>query len=624
MVFFLIIKITFCLIKVIDSLSESNSLDESALQIIFYEEKSKLIKKNTCSQRISRLLDEFAIKAVTKFLKRSKGKDLPEEIFTYNHTEPELNSKRCRTSTKKINESKEQESQFSTKKQKKHKDDDEPNQEPPLAVTKNSKKNLKQNENVKDKVINPTKIKADKTKAEENVAKSQGNQMFGLSNLEVQFRDESSLHEETVLSTSEERNNLEMLPSKPASSADPNLTASSTDRSKILPSSPSLLAERSHAPSTSADRSNILPLTHSLDVNANQSAGSMLSAYAGSSLKAPLQSTSAETSLTSTWELCKSLYDVDNSEQTCSNTTLTEMNFPDVMNSMDCAPTYSALMPQKSQSLGLRRSPRKHLSSPASFTGNSTSQPYYQTSQECTSTQKPREEFSATEDLNQYQEAPIQQIQRSPFPSPSPMNSPHQPHIQSSTFSSQHSPSPMNSPHQPHIQSSTFSSQHSPSPMNSPHQPHIQSSTFSSQHSMSPMNSPHQPHIQSSPFSSQHCLSPMNSPLQHVMQSHDSDQSDDNKMVKLLQTSDIQVRRGSLRKANTNASKGAPQKTSFKLASSLLPLLFSVDELANSCGQGLKKKANDVRTPLDPVKIGVLKDYVAAWCTKHNRCMQDG
>ncbi|XP_071163851.1 uncharacterized protein [Mytilus edulis] len=574
--------------------------------------------------------------------------------------------------------------------------------------------------------------------------------MFGLSNLELQFGDESSIHDETVLSTSEERNNLEILPSKPASSADPNLTAPSPDRSNILPSSPSILAERSHAPSTStpsADRSNTLPLTASLDDYTNQSAGPMPSAYAGSTLKGPLQSTSAETSLTSTWKLCKSLYNVDNSEQTCSNTTLTEMNFPvpspvvleflelitnkevqnfclklsqhykfkkqeevitesstdkefplDVMESLDCAPTYSELMPQKNQSLGLRRSPRKHVSSSASFTGNSTCQPYYQTSEECTSTctQKPTEKFSATKDLNQYQEAPIQQIQMSPFPCPSPLNSQHQsPNIQSSTFSSQHFPSPLNSQHQPpNIQSSTFSSQHFPSPLNSHHQPpniqsltfssqqspsplnsqhqppniqsstfsshqspsylnsqhqppniqgstfsshqspsplnsqhqppNIQSSTFSSHQSPSPLNSQHQPpNIQSSTFSSHQSPSPLNSPSQHVMQSHDSDQSDDNKMVKLLQTSDVQVRRGSLRKANTNASKGATQKSSFKLASSLLPLLFSVDELANSCGQGLKKKANDVRTPLDPVRIGVLKDYVTAWCAKHNRCMQD-
>ncbi|CAC5383831.1 unnamed protein product [Mytilus coruscus] len=197
------------------------------------------------------------------------------------------------------------------------------------------------------------------------------------------------------------------------------------------------------------------------------------------------------------------------------------------MESMDYASTYSERMPQNSQSLGLRRSPRKHLSSPVSFTGNSTSQPYYQTGEECTSTQK----LSATKDLNQYQEAPIQ--------------------------------------HSPQIQRSPFSRLHCPSPMNSP-----------------PQNSRQ---IQRSPFSRQHCPSLMNSPPQHVMQSHDSDQSDDN-----------------------------------KLASSLLPLLFSVEELANSCGQGLKKKANDVRPPLDPVKIGVLKDYVTAWCTKNNRCMQDG
>ncbi|CAC5394400.1 unnamed protein product [Mytilus coruscus] len=52
------------------------------------------------------------------------------------------------------------------------------------------------------------------------------------------------------------------------------------------------------------------------------------STYAGSSLEETLQSTSTKTSLTSTWVFCKSLYDVDNSEQTCSYTTLTEMNFP--------------------------------------------------------------------------------------------------------------------------------------------------------------------------------------------------------------------------------------------------------------------------------------------------------
>ncbi|CAG2231523.1 unnamed protein product [Mytilus edulis] len=39
------------------------------------------------------------------------------------------------------------------------------------------------------------------------------------------------------------------------------------------------------------------------------------------------------------------------------------------MESMDCAQTYSELMPQKIQSLRLRRSHRKHVSGPVSFTG---------------------------------------------------------------------------------------------------------------------------------------------------------------------------------------------------------------------------------------------------------------
>ncbi|CAC5394736.1 unnamed protein product [Mytilus coruscus] len=57
-----------------------------------------------------------------------------------------------------------------------------------------------------------------------------------------------------------------LLPIKPASSTDPNLTASSTDRSNILPSTPSIFEERSHSPSTSlnADRRNILPPTPSI------------------------------------------------------------------------------------------------------------------------------------------------------------------------------------------------------------------------------------------------------------------------------------------------------------------------------------------------------------------------
>lgn len=85
-------------------------------------------------------------------------------------------------------------------------------------------------------------------------------------------------------------------------------------------------------------------------------------------------------------------------------------------------------------------------------------------------------------------------------------------------------------------------------------------------------------------------------------------------MDKLLETLDIQGSRWSLQKATTNAKGCDPEKSAFKLVSSLLRLLFTVDELANSCGQGLKKKANDTRPPLNPVKIQVLKGNVLDFC----------
>ncbi|XP_065924464.1 uncharacterized protein [Magallana gigas] len=61
-------------------------------------------------------------------------------------------------------------------------------------------------------------------------------------------------------------------------------------------------------------------------------------------------------------------------------------------------------------------------------------------------------------------------------------------------------------------------------------------------------------------------------------------------------------------------------KAAFTLTSKLATLVFSIEELAQSRGQGLRKaKKGDVRPVLNSTKIEVLKEYVNAWCVKNGK-----
>lgn len=68
------------------------------------------------------------------------------------------------------------------------------------------------------------------------------------------------------------------------------------------------------------------------------------------------------------------------------------------------------------------------------------------------------------------------------------------------------------------------------------------------------------------------------------------------------------VNRGKLRKATSSASQCVGGKAAFTLTSKLATLVFSIEELAQSRGQGLRKaKKGDVRPVLNSTKIEVLK-----------------
>lgn len=81
------------------------------------------------------------------------------------------------------------------------------------------------------------------------------------------------------------------------------------------------------------------------------------------------------------------------------------------------------------------------------------------------------------------------------------------------------------------------------------------------------------------------------------------------------------VNRGKLRKATSSASQCVGGKAAFTLTSKLAILVFSIEELAQSRGQGLRKaKKGDVRPVLNSTKIEVLKGkglnlfFSICWC----------
>lgn len=68
------------------------------------------------------------------------------------------------------------------------------------------------------------------------------------------------------------------------------------------------------------------------------------------------------------------------------------------------------------------------------------------------------------------------------------------------------------------------------------------------------------------------------------------------------------VNRGKLRKATTSASQWKGDKAAFTLTSKLVTLVFSIEELAQSRGQGLREaKKGDIRPVLNCSKVEVLK-----------------
>ena len=65
-----------------------------------------------------------------------------------------------------------------------------------------------------------------------------------------------------------------------------------------------------------------------------------------------------------------------------------------------------------------------------------------------------------------------------------------------------------------------------------------------------------------------------------------------------------------------------PKKTCFRLACGTINLIFTGDELANSCDQGLKKKANDFHPKLDETKIELLKGIWIIYMMLPNACFK--
>ena len=81
-------------------------------------------------------------------------------------------------------------------------------------------------------------------------------------------------------------------------------------------------------------------------------------------------------------------------------------------------------------------------------------------------------------------------------------------------------------------------------------------------------------------------------------------------MVRLLAKSDIKVDYKQLRKATKAATEATCEKAGYKLASKLVKLIFTTQELSMSCGQGMRVKKGDLRPALDAQRIEVLKGMI--------------
>ena len=75
-----------------------------------------------------------------------------------------------------------------------------------------------------------------------------------------------------------------------------------------------------------------------------------------------------------------------------------------------------------------------------------------------------------------------------------------------------------------------------------------------------------------------------------------------------MESSELLVNRGKLRKATTLANQYEGGKAAFTLTSKLAALVFSTEELAQSRGQGIREaKKGDIRPVLNPGKVEVMK-----------------
>lgn len=75
-------------------------------------------------------------------------------------------------------------------------------------------------------------------------------------------------------------------------------------------------------------------------------------------------------------------------------------------------------------------------------------------------------------------------------------------------------------------------------------------------------------------------------------------------MVKLLENYEVFVDRQKLRAA----LQGATKKNPIYLLNKLIPLVFSEEDLANSCGLGIHSSAStSTKLPLDAYKVGACK-----------------
>jgi hypothetical protein len=79
------------------------------------------------------------------------------------------------------------------------------------------------------------------------------------------------------------------------------------------------------------------------------------------------------------------------------------------------------------------------------------------------------------------------------------------------------------------------------------------------------------------------------------------------KTIKLCDAYDVWADRGLVVAARNYASTHLASRPGYALMIKLLPAVFSIKELGESCGQGLQKKKGETRPPLDKTKVAACK-----------------